>query len=105
MLWNGLIGKLMVDFVGKIWYNTRREGRNSFAPFCIFPVKKKSGCELRFFKIFPRRLRLYALADFSKFPHNIVYRLIYVYIYFNVYVYINISAYMYIKNCLKIKSK
>ena len=27
----------MIDFVGKIWYNARREGFYSLAPFRIFP--------------------------------------------------------------------
>lgn len=73
----------MVDFVGKIWYNARREGFYSLAPFCIFPVMRVT----KFWKIpdwknleadyiFQKnscQLRTNALAGFFKFPRNIVY--------------------------------
>ena len=73
----------MVDFVGKIWYNARREGKYPLAPFCIFPVMlitkfwkildwKNLEANYIFFKN-SYQLRANALAGFSKFPRNIVY--------------------------------
>lgn len=34
-LWNGSTGKLMIDFVNKIWYNVRAREEIPL-PFCVF---------------------------------------------------------------------
>lgn len=104
----------MVDNCPKMWYNVRRRGKYSFAPFCIFPdvriyqilekfLSGKIWKRITFFKNF-HQLRANALAGFFQISPQYsicIYRYMYVYMYFNVYVYINIQVYMCINKLTK----
>ena len=101
MPWNGQTVKLMVDFVGKIWYNARREGKYPLAPFAFSQMRmlpnfgifqildgvENFGNKKSQTNFFTRIKRFYKI-----FPY-IVYICMYICIYKCIYVYILINLF------------